>query len=411
MFSKETNGLLHKSLGDQSLPLPLLVSQKSLRHDVDDLVAQLFSGLSLAVVADSNTEIALGAQVFRALKSRFDTRFVFLTPSPVADMPTAEWIARETSRCDALIAVGSGTINDLCKYVAFTAGKPYVVFPTAASMNGYVSANASITVDGYKKTLPARMPQAVFCDLEVITAAPLRMSKSGLGDALARPTAQADWLMSHLVLGTAYDETPFRLLQEVEPVLFDSARGIAKRDAETIGLLMKMCLLSGLGMTLAGGSYPASQGEHMIAHAHEMLVARQPSAAESLPMLHGEEIGVTTLMMAQHQEMLLRQSPNLHPKAFPADTMNALFGDKTTKEAAEAYRVKADRIEPAFKPDWNAVAQRLEPVMLSSKTILGILKAAEAPHLPEMLGWNDENVKAAVTYAPFLRDRFTVLDF
>ena len=57
---------------------------------------------------------------------------------------------------DALVAVGSGTINDLCKYAAAQDGKPYAVFATAPSMNGYTSKNAAITVDGHKKSLPAR---------------------------------------------------------------------------------------------------------------------------------------------------------------------------------------------------------------------------------------------------------------
>ena len=32
---------------------------------------------------------------------------------------------------DALIAIGSGTINDLCKYASAQDGKPYAVFATA----------------------------------------------------------------------------------------------------------------------------------------------------------------------------------------------------------------------------------------------------------------------------------------
>ena len=412
MFCKEIGTLLHKSLTGAFTP-PIMVCQKTLRHDVDDLVALVLSGLKLAVVADCNTEKALGGDVFRALKSGFAASLVFLDSPVVADMETVKWLQNQTKHYDALVAVGSGTINDLCKYTAFIDGKPYIVFPTAASMNGYLSANASISVDGFKTTLKAQMPQAVFCDLEVITSAPIRLSKSGLGDCLARPTAQADWLLSHLVLDTTYNETPFTLLESVEPALFDNARGIAKADPQTVELLVQALLLSGLGMTIAGGSYPASQGEHMVAHAYGMLDMqkyRNADDASAFPTLHGEEIGVTTLAIAQLQENMLRRSPALRLEPFPARKIIELFGDKVAQEAGKAYQIKLELMQTARSYDWNTIAERLQPIMLPSKNILAILQAAEAPHTPEMLDWADADYSNAFMHARFLRERFTFLD-
>src|SRR5262249_15299422 len=156
-------------------------------------------------------------------------------------------------------------------------------------------------------------------------AAPARLAKSGLGDALARPTAQADWLLSHLLLGTAYNALPFTLLAPLEPALHDQARGIAKGDSESIRLLLQTLLLSGLGMTIAGGSYPASQGEHMIAHAYHML------SREEAGTLHGEEIGVTTLTMARLQEDLLHRPLILKSRKFPQAQIEQLFGPGITE--------------------------------------------------------------------------------
>ena len=48
----------------------------------------------------------------------------------------------------SLLAVGSGTINDVTKCAAARSGRRYAVFGTALSMNGYTSENAAITVDG-----------------------------------------------------------------------------------------------------------------------------------------------------------------------------------------------------------------------------------------------------------------------
>ena len=112
-----------------------------------------------------------------------------LEASPHPDLATVGLLRAATATADALVAIGSGTINDLCKYTAARTGKPYVVFATAPSMNGYTSMNAAITVDGHKKSLPATAPLGVFIDLGIFAKAPLRMIQSGLGDSLCRWTA------------------------------------------------------------------------------------------------------------------------------------------------------------------------------------------------------------------------------
>ena len=114
-----------------------------------------------------------------------------------------------------------------------------MVFPTAPSMNGYVSANAAITVAGHKKSLPAAAPVAVFVDLEVLSDAPPRLIRAGLGDSICRPTAQADWLLSHFLLETPYNDLPFRLLADDEADLLAGAAGLLRGDPEVMTSLMR----------------------------------------------------------------------------------------------------------------------------------------------------------------------------
>lgn len=400
MFGTETAALLNTS----KIELPQLVMARSLRHDLDELVSAALGSSKVAVVDDSDTAQAAGDLVFSALKLSHHAARITLSKRPHADRETVERIRAQSKSCDALVAVGSGTINDLCKYASYLDGKPYIVFPTAASMNGYLSANASITENGYKKTFAAHMPVGVFCDLSIITAAPARLSKSGFGDSLARSTAQADWLLSHLLLGTEYKELPFTLLATLEPQLLENARGIAKADPQSIELLMQTLLLSGLGMTIAGGSYPASQGEHMIAHAYEMLSDDDTS-------LHGEQIAVTTLMMAAMQERLLHTVPTLRSMRFDEEVILSLFGEHTAKEARQAFAKKAALAERAsLKDGWDTVAARLESVRIPPARLRTILEAAEAATAAPMLGWDDTLLAQAATSARYLRDRFTFLD-
>jgi glycerol-1-phosphate dehydrogenase [NAD(P)+] len=172
MTGDPIDSLLHGTFADPDGGPPLTVPTRSvaiadtLAGDEAGLIAALDLGRKLALVSDDNTQRVLGARVTAALGSIAQVTEIPLPGRPHADHETAEAIRRASAGCDALIAVGSGTINDLCKYAAAQDGKPYAVFATAPSMNGYTSVNAAITVAGHKKSLPAVAAAGVFLDLE-----------------------------------------------------------------------------------------------------------------------------------------------------------------------------------------------------------------------------------------------------
>jgi glycerol-1-phosphate dehydrogenase [NAD(P)+] len=389
--------------------LPRLALEPSLSRDIDDLVYAVLPKAKLAVIDDGDTGPALGDVVFKAL-SKHESRHISLPGTPKADDETVNFVRIQAQHCDALVAVGGGTISDICKYASALDKKPYIVFPTAASMNGYLSANASISVKGYKKTVPGQMPLAVFCDLGVIAKAPARLNKSGLGDSLARPTAQADWLLSHLLLGTKYDDTPFEILKPYESDLFEHARGVGKNDPETIKLLLQVLLLSGLGMTIAGGSYPASQAEHMIAHAYNMHITHASEGRVSARTFHGEEVAVTALAMAYRQETLLRMLPIFANPLFPEDRIADMFGTHVAAEAQKAYAHKTNLMQGREITDWENIAAKIEPVLIPSPEMQAILDAAGCKTTSELLGWKQDAYFAVSGMARFLRERFTFLD-
>jgi glycerol-1-phosphate dehydrogenase [NAD(P)+] len=314
-------------------------------------------------------------------------------------------------KVDAFVGVGSGTISDLCKYASFIDGKPYAVFPTAPSMNGYLSANASVMLEGVKESRPAHLPAGVFCDLGVIAGAPVRLLRSGLGDSLARPTAQADWLLSHLLLGTPYTALPFELLKPYETELFNHADKLVAGDAAVVGLLLKTLLVSGAGMVLAGGSYPASQGEHLIAHTMEM------KHGDSLPETHhGEQIGVTTLTMAKIQQELLSRPLHLPIRPRWEDVLAGYLGTARARHIAVATRNKYalydryDEIAAKLAAEDAHIREALRAESLPEERLRNVLQKAQAPTTPAELGWSDRDYDIAVAHARFIRDRFTFLD-
>lgn len=385
---------------------------KTLAGTEADLVRPLGLGRHLAVVSDPTTHAVLGARVERALKSLGEVTSIVLPEHPHADAETVERIRTATKSADALVAIGSGTINDLCKYSSACDRKPYVVFGTAPSMNGYTSVNAAITVNGHKKSLAAHAPLGAFLDLSILAAAPVRMIQSGLGDSLCRATAQADWLLSHLLFGHPYRTMPFVLLAEDEPELFASAGPLVNGDLRAMEKLVRTLLLSGFGTAICGNSLPASQGEHLISHFGDMFP--DPERPFSF---HGEQIGVTTLTMARLQgRMLDGPAPSVSAdRSTESDFiagLGAALGPSCWKDFSQKRLTdeKAADVNQRIAGNWNDYRAAISAISLHADELACVLKDANAPRRPEQLGWSRPSYQNAVRQARKIRNRYTFLD-
>ncbi len=359
------------------------------------------------LVCDHNTYEAAGKRLHNALGGKYH---VFLLPAPRPDKTTVEQVREAAKNFAAIIAVGSGVINDICKYASFLEGRPYLTYATALSMNGYVSQNASIIINGYKKSLQAHMPKAVLMDLSVLAAAPKRLTLSGLGDSICRSTAQADWLLSHLLFNTPYSPRPFDLLKPYEEDLYSQAKELAQGNLVALELLAKTLLLSGMGMVMVSGSYPASQGEHLIAHTMEIKHGQQPST-------HGEQIAVTTLTMCQLQHFLLEKKPALQTPPGHNVEIRRYFGAVGGGFIKE-YNKKLKNTQNFDFPlegaevihDWKKIKEKLSAVMQPVSRLHRILQEAGCPTKPEDIGWQQADYQQALSHACYIRNRFTFLD-
>jgi glycerol-1-phosphate dehydrogenase [NAD(P)+] len=382
---------------------------------IEGMEAVLISGLGfdrrLAVVSDRTTHAVMGERVERALAGRFVVQSIILPDSVHPDDVTAERLAQESRSADALIAVGSGTINDLCKYVSAQAGKPYAVFATAPSMNGYTSLNASITKHGHKMSLPAQAPLGVFFDLSILAAAPPRLIRAGLGDSLCRATAQADWLLAHLLLDGSYRELPFELLIDDEGPLFENARALLAGDLAVMRRLVNTLVLAGFGTAVVGNSQPASQGEHLISHYIDMF------AEESRPLIyHGEQVGVTTLSMARLQERMLEKAPRLRPDAASEADFKARYGDEIGASCWSEFSAKrldegrAEALNANISLNWDRIRDRIAAIIIPSARLTAVLAAAGGPLTPERIHLSRAFYETALTRCREIRNRYTFLD-
>lgn len=388
-----------------------LVIAETLAGREAELIRGLGFGRKLAIVGDARTFAVLGDRVCKTLAGSFEIERIGLPGLPYPDDTTVAAVRAASASADALIAIGSGTINDLAKYASALDGKPYAVFATAPSMNGYTSLTASISQHGHKLTLPAQAPAGAFFDLGVLAAAPKRMIRAGLGDSICRATAQTDWLLSHLLLDTPYRQLPFDLLADEEPLLLDLAADLVNGSIEAMRVLVRTLALSGLGTAIVGSSAPASQAEHLVSHYLDMLCP-----ADRPPVFHGEQVGVTTLSVARLHEAMLERAPVLLPDTLTADDVIAHFGAELGASIWPEFEAKrldaatADALNHRIAAEWNSISAKLSVIALPSRRIEAVLTAAGAPTTPGEIHVPRPFYETAVLHAREIRNRYTVLD-
>lgn len=386
-----------------------IVIEPSLAGMEADLVRSLDLGRRFVVVADVNTQAVLGHRVRYAL----DAQSIVLEDGVETTEPVIAKVAAAVDPdVDAIVAVGSGTINDICKMVALGRGCPQVVFATAPSMNGYTSLSASISEHGFKRSVRAITPTAAFFDLGVLAAAPPRLIRSGLGDSLARPTAQADWLLAHLLLGRPYREAPFHMLAADEAALLAEPEVLLRGDRAAMRHLARLLVLSGFGMTICGGSFPASQGEHLISHYVELMAPDLPHT------FHGEQIAVAAVAVARLQDAILRRTepPRLRPSITDRAAVLAHFGPAQGETAWRETEPKllgaaeTEALNERLARTWPQLRDRILSVTLGARRMIELLSRAGVATAPEQLGWPPALIPQALAHAWMMRNRYTFLD-
>jgi glycerol-1-phosphate dehydrogenase [NAD(P)+] len=356
------------------------------------------------VVMDPNTEAAAGARVANELGAD-----VLRLPAEVHATEDVAGQVRAQVRAGA-VAVGSGTLTDIVRHAAHTAGRDFVSVPTAASMDGYASSVAALERDGVKLTLPARAPAAIFADPRIAAAAPIELTRAGIGDLLAKSTARVDWLAAHLLYGEEW-RAPEKL-----PALDIAA--LLAGEVDAIAGLLRALIASGAAMAAAGSSRPASGCEHQASHLWDLLAGRGARAR----MLHGLQAGFATHFAMRLQRFAfgggveLPRRPRLLIEPLDA-AARAWIGEPPPHVlAAVAEKQRFIAAVPASWPDdraqWAAVRARLAPSLESFDAVADALRRAGIPDRQAgYLGIDAAMLRAGLRYGARLRSRYTVVDF
>jgi glycerol-1-phosphate dehydrogenase [NAD(P)+] len=356
------------------------------------------------VVMDVNTEAVAGARVASELGAD-----VLRLPADLHATEAAAAQVRERLR-EGLVAVGSGTLTDIVRYAAHGAGCDFVSVPTAASMDGYASSVAALERDGVKLTLPARPPRAIFADPRIAAAAPVELTRAGIGDLLAKSTARVDWLAAHLLYGEDW--------RTLDPLPELDVAALLAGEVDAVAGLLRALIESGLTIAAVGSSRPASGCEHQTSHFWDLLAGRgaRPRA------LHGLQVGYATGFAMRLQRFAFDGGVELPRRpqlvAEPLDrTARAWLGDPPPDMlAAVAEKQRFISAVPASWPDdqarWATVRTRLQPSLSTFDAVADRLRRAAIPDRDSgYLEIDSATLRAGLRYGARLRSRYTVVDF
>ena len=366
---------------------------------------------NVLIAADENTFAAAGEAVLSALYNRNVKQVIFSGKNVlIPDERAIDEVNKQLDGVELIVGIGSGVMQDLCKYVSFFSGIPYLIVATAPSMDGYASDGAAMILKGMKETVKAGLPRAIIADTDVLKNAPLEMIKAGYGDIIGKYSALCDWKLSRAVNGEYFCQYIYDTTYKMIENTLNTAKGLLERDEESVKALMEALTVVGIMMSFAGSSRPASGSEHHLSHFFE--ITGIINGTDYFP--HGIDVAYSTVITAKLREILLA---NTFPQKIYRPNSN-----EYTKKMEDLYKASANgcmELQEKVGRYKNGNAKIYLSKEAEIRRILAEMPTAE--EIKKMLSlaklnmedfrrlYSKEKITDAILYAKDLKDRYTVL--
>ena len=351
------------------------------------------------VVADKNTYKAAGEKLLAILKDAGISYVLYVYEKEVIkpeEESCGSLLLHFDNTCDSVIGVGSGVINDCCKIFSSAAHLPYLILATAPSVDGYASYSGSMEVDGLKTTVPAKYPEMVVGDTDILKNAPLPMLKSGLGDMIAKYVGLTEWRLSALINDEYFCPVIYDMMSEALETCMKNAEGLVRREDEAVQVVFEGLVLAGVAMTYAGATRPASGGEHYFSHIWDMRGLEFGTKVD----MHGTQASLGTILSLGLYEQLAKITPDRekalnyvanYDKEAWFERLTALVGTGAKSMIRnEARDGKYDpekhkkRLEVILE-HWDEIVAIINDLPKQAD-IIALLRSIDAPVSPEELG-------------------------
>ena len=307
---------------------------------------------------------------------------------------------------DVIVVVGSGTLMDFGRYSAYKLDIPFVAIPTLVSSDGFTANICSIIIDGQKKSIPMIAPDAVICDLDIVSGAPAFLTISGVQDILSKHVSIADWKIANVVSGEYFCQRVCDMAQEALDIMVKCAEDLSHGKAADFEAMAYAQMLSGLTMQILSHSRAASGAEHLIAH----LVEMKPRGFENAQGMHGECVGVGTIICAEEYHRLARKE-TIEVKPYePLDEqwVRDVFGDL----AEGIFKENENDVLASFpaenlKKNWQKVRQIIAAIP-DAEELIELFQAIGAKHSLSDLHIDESMKQEALDISAAIRNRLTL---
>lgn len=380
-----------------------------------------YNGTYPFVLCDKNTYEAAGKRTTAILD---DAGIPYKLHIVKRERPTpderlvGEALMRCDNKCDIVIAVGSGVINDTGKIIAASKRIADINVATAPSMDGFASATSSMDIEGLKTSLPSKCPNAVIGEAEILANAPVHMIRSGVGDILAKYVSIAEWRIANIILGEYYCPVIADIIGEVLSQCVENAPKAIKGDKNAVCVITEGLVISGLAMNYAGMSRPASGMEHYISHIIDMR-----SLEFSTPSnLHGIQCGIATLLALRAYEKLLSVTPDRekalrYVERFDWELWNEYLREKLghgaeamiageKKERKYDKAKHSDRLETIINR-WNDIRETIS-LLPKAEEIEAFMLSIGHPTSFTEIGITKEDIICAFVTGKDIRDKYVL---
>jgi glycerol-1-phosphate dehydrogenase [NAD(P)+] len=414
---------------EHRIPFKFVSSGQNLVNTLPETIELIMPNppLNIGIIYDRHIEEKINALYFSA----FDKLDIPYTRIPLGEegllLEASTEIGDEAANrmpdyIDFLIGVGSGVICDLTKWIATKCHLPFLLMGTAASMNAYTSITGTMTKDKVKSTHWLEPAKSVLMDATLIASAPQSMTCAGIGDLLARHIANADWKLSNHIHGTYFCPVPFEMMTRFQDAYLPLVGQIREGDLDATQKLSDAVLVSGYSMTILNGeTSPSSGSEHILSHFFDF----QHEVFGRPKNLHGEQVGIGTIIMGTAYEIL----SEIDPSTFDIDeiqrrrlSLNEIHHE-TDSIFGEYSKVFDQVISKKHIPDedfpsyitqiiqsWEILWQDVQPYLMPAGKIKAAMTAAGGHTKLSNIQRTPEDAKQALLYGPWYRPRFTVLD-
>ena len=366
---------------------------------------------NILLVADSNTYAVCGERVSNLLGTKIKDTCLFVTTDLlVPDEAAIEAVrAKMTPATDLILGIGSGVINDICKYVSFFAGISSGIVATAPSMDGFASSGAAMILGGMKVTVTTHAPALIIGDTEVLKNAPAEMIRSGYADIIGKYSALNDWKLSRLINGEYLCPEVYTLVKEKTDLIRSLAKNIAAREDAAIEELMRDLVLIGVTLTLLSTTRPGSGSEHHLSHYFEIT-----GLLEDKPyFLHGTDVGYSTIVTARLREelrALAKPDFGMVSDETREKCYEKIYG-KIAHEVSDLQKSAgryADPVNDIYSEKWNEVVAILNECPTAAEIEEMLTDCGfDLSLFEEMYG--AEKIQNGVWFAKDLKDRYSVL--